>query len=46
MTNYKVLNDRVTFFATVTNVLDEDYDDILGFSTRGRNYKIGVRLQF
>ena len=46
MTNYKVLNDRVTLYATITNVLDEDYDDILGFSTRGRNYKIGVRLQF
>ncbi|MDG1245425.1 MAG: hypothetical protein P8N74_02865, partial [Polaribacter sp.] len=46
MTNYKVLNGRVTFFTTITNVLNEDYDDILGFSTRGRNYKIGVRLQF
>ena len=46
MTNYKLLKDTVTFFAAVTNILDEDYDDILGFSTRGRNYKIGVRLQF
>jgi vitamin B12 transporter len=46
MANYKLLEDTVTFFAAVTNVLDEDYDDILGFSTRGRNYKIGVRLQF
>lgn len=46
MTNYKFLEDTVTFFAAITNVLDEDYDDILGFSTRGRNYKIGVRFQF
>jgi vitamin B12 transporter len=46
MTNYKVLGDTVTFFAAVTNVLNEDYDDILGYSTRGRNYKVGVRLQF
>ena len=46
MTNYKLFEDTVTFFAAVTNILDEDYDDILGFSTRGRNYKIGVRLQF
>ena len=44
--NYKLLDDTVTFFASVTNILDEDYDDILGFSTRGRNYKVGVRLQF
>jgi vitamin B12 transporter len=44
--NYKLLEDTVTFFASVTNILDEDYDDILGFSTRGRNYKVGVRLKF
>jgi vitamin B12 transporter len=46
LTNYKVLGDTVTFFAAFTNILDEDYDDILGYSTRGRNYKLGVRLQF
>ena len=46
MTNYKLLEDTITFFGAITNVLDEDYDDILGFSTRGRNYKIGVRFQF
>ena len=46
MTNYKVLGDTVTFFAAVTNILNEDYDDVLGYSTRGRNYKVGVRLQF
>ena len=44
--NYKVLEDTVTFFIAATNLLNEDYEDILGFSTRGRNYKIGVRLQF
>lgn len=44
--NYKLLDETVTFFGAVTNILDEDYDDILGFSTRGRNFKIGVRLQF
>lgn len=44
--NYKLLEDTVTFFGAVTNILNEDYDDILGFSTRGRNFKVGVRLQF
>lgn len=44
--NYKLLDDTVTFFGAITNLLNEDYDDILGFSTRGRNYKLGVRLQF
>lgn len=44
--NYKLLDETVTFFGGITNMLNEDYDDILGFSTRGRNYKIGVRLNF
>jgi len=44
--NYKLLDETVTVFGAVTNILNEDYDDILGFSTRGRNVKIGVRLHF
>ena len=44
LANYKLLNETVTFFGGVTNLLNEDYDDILGFSTRGRNLKIGVRI--
>lgn len=44
--NYKLLEGTVTFFGAVTNLLNEDYEDILGYSTRGRNYKVGVRLQF
>ncbi|MDC0178138.1 TonB-dependent receptor plug domain-containing protein, partial [Polaribacter sp.] len=46
MSNCKLLDETVTLFGAVTNVLDEDYDDILGFSTRGRNFKVGVRLRF
>ena len=46
MTNYKLLGDTVTIFGAVTNILSEDYDDIFGYSTRGRNYKVGVRLAF
>lgn len=44
--NYTLLNGKVTFFGSVSNVLNEDYDDILGYSTRGRNYKLGLRLSF
>ena len=46
MANYKVLEDTVTFFVAATNLLNEDYDDIFGYETRGRNYKVGIRLQF
>jgi vitamin B12 transporter len=46
MTNYKLLGDTVTIFGAVTNILNEDYNDIFGYSTRGRNYKVGLRLSF
>ena len=44
--NYKLLGGTATIFGAVTNLLNEDYQDILGYSTRGRNYKLGIRLQF
>ena len=46
MANYKILHGTVTFFTAFTNLLNEDYNDVLGYSTRGRNYKVGIRLQF
>ena len=42
--NYTCSN--VTFFALLDNVFNEDYEDVLGFSTRGRNVKLGLRLNF
>lgn len=43
--NHKLLEGRLTLFGAVTNLFNEDYEDILGYSTRGRNYKLGLRLQ-
>ena len=44
--SYKALNGNVLFFGSITNVLNEDYQETIGFNTRGRNYKLGVRIQF
>ena len=44
--NYKLLDETVTLFGSLTNVLNEDYEETLGFNTRGRNFKLGIRLQF
>lgn len=41
-----VLTDGITVFANVTNLLNEDYQEIFGFSTRGRNYRLGLRFDF
>ncbi len=38
--------NNVTFFALLDNAFNEDYEDVLGFSTRGRNVKLGLRLNF
>lgn len=43
--NYKILDGTITLFGSVTNIFNEDYEDILGYSTRGRNYRLGMRLQ-
>lgn len=44
--NYKLLDETVTVFAAMTNVFNEGYEETLGYTTRGRNFKFGIRLQF
>jgi len=44
--NYKLLDETVTVFASMTNLFNEDYEETLGYTTRGRNFKLGIRLQF
>ena len=44
--NYKILNETVTIFGSVTNLFNEDYEETLGFNTRGRNFKMGIRFKF
>ena len=41
-----LLNNKAIVFAGVTNILNEDYQEISGFTTRGRNYNFGIRLMF
>ncbi len=43
---YKLAAKDVTFFTGVSNIFNEEYQEIFGFQTRGRNYKVGVRLGF
>ncbi len=37
---------HVTMFAGMNNITNEDYQEIIGFNTRGRNVKIGLELTF
>lgn len=43
---YEVLKNRMNVFAAVDNILDKDFVETRGYSTRGRNFKIGITLLF
>jgi vitamin B12 transporter len=42
--SHKVVNNRLTLFANMNNILNEDYEELFGYSTRGRNINIGFNL--
>jgi len=43
--SHKLL-DHLTVFALFSNIFNEDYEDVYGFSTRGRNFRLGLKLNF
>jgi vitamin B12 transporter len=40
----KVINNKVKLFASITNIFNEDYFEILGFTTKGRNVNVGLNI--
>ena len=44
--SHSILKDKMTLFANLTNMFNEDYQEIYGYSTRGRNFSIGFDLKF
>ncbi|KAB1159609.1 TonB-dependent receptor [Tenacibaculum aiptasiae] len=43
--NHK-LNNNIRLMFNVSNILNEDYQEVFGFSTRGRNFKFGLGFNF
>ncbi|MFD2824060.1 TonB-dependent receptor plug domain-containing protein [Lacinutrix iliipiscaria] len=43
--SHKIAKDKITLFANVTNILNEDYQELYGYSTRGRNVNIGFNIK-
>ena len=41
---HKILDDKMKLFITLDNILNEDYFEILGYTTRGRNVSVGFNL--
>jgi len=44
--SHKIINNRLTLFANITNLLNEDFEELFGFTTKGRNVNIGFSLRF
>jgi vitamin B12 transporter len=42
--SHKFVNSKMTVFANVTNILNEDFQELFGFSTRGRGFNLGFNL--
>lgn len=42
--SHKIAKNRVTLFANVNNILNEAYEELFGYTTRGRNINIGFTL--
>ena len=41
----KLLENKMTVFANVTNILNENYQELFGFATRGRGINLGFNLR-
>ena len=43
--SHSILENKLLLFANVTNILNEDYQELFGFSTRGRGVNLGFNLK-
>jgi vitamin B12 transporter len=41
---FDLIKNRMTVFATVSNILNSDFEEIVGYNTRGRNFKLGLNF--
>ena len=44
--NHTIIKDRLKLYATVSNIFNEEYQEVYGFSTLGRNYRVGLKFDF
>jgi len=44
--SHKLINNKLTLFTNVTNILNSNYEELYGYSTKGRNITFGFNLSF
>ena len=42
--SHKIIKEKMTIFANVTNIFNEEYQELFGFETRGRGFNVGFNL--
>ena len=45
LVKFEVISNRLNVFGNVTNVFNQDFTENSGYSTRGRNFNIGLNLK-
>jgi len=45
LVKYELIKERLTIFWNVTNIFNEDFAENIGYSTRGRNIKLGLNIK-
>ena len=43
--SHRLLENKLTIFANFSNLLNEDYQELYGYSTKGRNINLGFNLK-
>ena len=41
---YELIKNRLTLFGSATNIFNEEFVENIGYSTRGRNFKLGLNI--
>ena len=44
--SHDIIKNRMTLFTNITNILNADYQELYGYTTKGRNMTIGFNLSF
>lgn len=44
LAKYELIQNRLTVLATITNIFNEEFVENAGYSTRGRNFRLGLNI--
>ena len=44
--SHELIKNRLKVSASIMNAFNESYSEVIGFTTKGRNYRLGLRLSF